>query len=96
MKQTLGLIIKSQRIANRWKVKELAQKVDVTPEFITQIEKGRRYPSLEVLDRLSKILEVDLNPIYIQERHADIATGLGKSASFHLMKHSLKTKRKAK
>ena len=72
MKKTLGLLIKSQRISNQWKVYELAKKVAVTPEFITQIEKGRRYPSQAVLTKLSEILQVDLQPIYLNERHPDI------------------------
>jgi len=72
MEKKLGLIIKAQRVASNLKVYELANKVGVTPEFITMIEKGNRLPSAAVVKKLSQVLNIDLQPTYLQQRHPDI------------------------
>lgn len=77
MEKKLGLIIKAQRVANDLKVYELASKAGVTPEFITMIEKGNRLPGAAVVKKLSEVLNIDLRPAYLKQRHPDIVKYLG-------------------
>jgi transcriptional regulator with XRE-family HTH domain len=72
MEKKLGLTIKAQRVANDLKIYELAEKVGVSPEFITMIERGNRLPSAAVVKKLSQVLNIDLQSTYLEERHPDI------------------------
>lgn len=57
-------------------VYQLAERVDVTPEFITEVEGGYKYPSMKVLGKISKVLRFNFMPIYLRERHPEIAESL--------------------
>jgi len=72
MEKLLGKAIKNLRKGIHLKVYELAARVDVQPEFITQIEKGRRLPSETVLEKLSRVLKMDLKPYYYSDKHPEI------------------------
>ena len=72
MEKKLGLTIKAQRVANDLKIYELAEKVGVSLEFITMIERGNRLPSAAVVKKLSQVLNIDLQSTYLEERHPDI------------------------
>lgn len=72
----LGTAVENRREEKKWKVCELAEKVKVEPEFITQIEKGRRLPSEKVLARMIKALGIDLKPYYYADKHPGIISYL--------------------
>ena len=52
--------------------KELAVALDVKPPFITDIEKGRRLPSLETQKKIKKLLACEEYPDYLFD---DLAAG---------------------
>ena len=68
----LGISIRDHRKKKGLKVYQLADKVGVSPEFITEVERGYKYPSPKVLTKICKILRFDFGPAYLRERHADI------------------------
>ena len=55
----VGKVIKIKRIEKDLKVKELASKVDITEQYMSNIEHGKRNPSLKLLKKLAKELEGD-------------------------------------
>lgn len=55
---TLGERIKELRHDLNLSLRQLAEKVKVTPPFISDVELGRRYPSESVLGELAKALGV--------------------------------------
>ena len=56
MVKTLGQRLRELREAADLSLRELADKVQKTPPFLSDIELGRRHPSDEVLARLAKAL----------------------------------------
>ena len=52
----VGKVIKIKRIEKDLKVKELASKVEITEQYMSNIEHGKRSPSLKLLKKLAKEL----------------------------------------
>ena len=52
----VGKFIKIKSIEKDLKVKELASKVDITEQYMSNIEHGKRNPSLKLLKKLAKEL----------------------------------------
>ncbi len=55
---SIGLAIKTVREKRSLSQTELAKRVRVTQAFLSYIEKGSREPSFELIDQISKELEV--------------------------------------
>lgn len=66
--QTIGQRIREKRKELGKKVYELAQEAKVSPVYITHIEKYNRLPSLDVINRIGKVLNLDLNSQYTIEK----------------------------
>jgi transcriptional regulator with XRE-family HTH domain len=58
--ERLASNIRRLRVARRLSQESLAVDADIAPSFISQMENGRRNPSIEVVERLAKALDVDL------------------------------------
>ena len=52
----VGKVIKIKRVEKDLKVKELASKVEITEQYMSNIEHGKRNPSLKLLKKLAKEL----------------------------------------
>ena len=52
----VGKVIKIKRIEKDLKVKELASKGEITEQYMSNIEHGKRNPSLKLLKKLAKEL----------------------------------------
>jgi transcriptional regulator with XRE-family HTH domain len=46
---------------------ELAEKCDTAPNYIANIEIGRRFPSLKLIEKISKALEVEPYCFFIED-----------------------------
>lgn len=57
MDQTLGQHLRALRTKQKLSLRELADKIDITPPFLSDIELGRRNPSEETLRALAKALK---------------------------------------
>ena len=68
----LGMSIREHRKEKGLKVYQLANKVEVSPEFITAVERGYKYPSVKVLMKICKVLGFNFGLIYLKEKHPDI------------------------
>ena len=62
--RALGLNIKAERNRKELTQEKLAELVDLSPNSIVQIEKGRQIPNAINLYLIAKVLEVDINDLY--------------------------------
>jgi transcriptional regulator with XRE-family HTH domain len=62
----IGSFIKAQREAAQVSVRQLAEKAGVSNPYLSQIERGLRKPSAEVLSQLAKALRVSAEVLYVQ------------------------------
>lgn len=68
-KKGLGYVLKLLRIANDMTIKELAEKMEISAAYISEIESENRNPSLAMLSKYSEILGVKKSVIlYFEEK----------------------------
>lgn len=60
MKQSLGLRIRTFRLARKMTQEQVAEAIERTPEAVSNIERGQSLPSLDTLERLALALDVPL------------------------------------
>ena len=63
---TLGEFIAAQRRAAELSLRQLAEQTGVSNPYLSQIERGLRRPSAEVLQQLSKALRVSAETLYVR------------------------------
>jgi len=64
--QDLGSFIKSQREAAQVSVRQLAERAGVSNPYLSQIERGLRKPSAEVLSQIAKALRLSAEVLYVR------------------------------
>jgi transcriptional regulator with XRE-family HTH domain len=64
----LGRRIRSLRAKKRWTQQELGHQADVNYKFIGEIERGQQNPSLNVLEKISNALGVELKQLFEYEQ----------------------------
>ncbi|MBF4769204.1 helix-turn-helix transcriptional regulator [Nocardioides agariphilus] len=62
----LGEYLKEQRTQSRLSLRQLADQVGVSNPYLSQIERGLRRPSAEVLQQLAKALRISAEQLYIR------------------------------
>ena len=60
LRQLLAFNLKQKRCELGVTQSKLAEKADVSTQYIAMIEIGRKFPSLEMLERLAAALEIDI------------------------------------
>ena len=65
--ETLGDYVREQRMANRLSLRQLADAAGVSNPYLSQIERGLRRPSAEVLHSIAKALQVSSETLYVHE-----------------------------
>ena len=60
LKKSIGLRILERRNGLRMSQEALAFEAQLTPTYLSQLENGKRNPSLEILYRVSSVLQIDL------------------------------------
>lgn len=68
---TLGTYIRSARLSRKVSLRQLAAAVGVTASYISDIENDRRVPSEEVLERIARQLELDLDELFARTGRLD-------------------------
>src|ERR1700710_1399563 len=64
--QDIGGFIRSQREAAQVSVRQLAEKAGVSNPYLSQIERGLRKPSADVLSQIAKALRVSAEVLYVR------------------------------
>ena len=62
----LGEFIREQRRSSQISVRQLAKTAGVSNPYLSQIERGLRKPSAEILQQLAKALRISAEALYIQ------------------------------
>lgn len=74
----LGEYIREQRHAAQISLRQLAKAADVSNPYLSQVERGLRRPSAEILSRIAAGLRISAETLYVragilEERHGDQA-----------------------
>ena len=64
--ESLGDYLKEQRLAARLSLRQLADQVGVSNPYLSQIERGLRKPSADVLQQIAKALRISAEQLYIR------------------------------
>ena len=64
--ESLGDYLKEQRINARLSLRQLAEQAGVSNPYLSQIERGLRKPSAEVLQQLARALRVSAEQLYVR------------------------------
>ena len=64
LRQLLGSNIKIYRQACGLSQSKLAERADTATNYISAIEAGRRFPSVEMLERIAFVLEIDTPELF--------------------------------
>lgn len=75
---TLGEFIRQQRHSAQVSLRELARQAGVSNPYLSQVERGLKRPSAEILGQLAKALRISAETLYVRaglldERHGDAA-----------------------
>lgn len=63
---TLGEYLKEQRISAQMSLRQLADQAGVSNPYLSQIERGLRKPSAEVLQQIAKALRISAEQVYVR------------------------------
>lgn len=64
--ESLGDYLREQRTASRLSLRQLAEQAGVSNPYLSQIERGLRKPSAEVLNQIAKALRISAEQLYIR------------------------------
>ncbi|HEU0190296.1 MAG TPA: helix-turn-helix transcriptional regulator [Mycobacterium sp.] len=65
-KSDIGSFIRAQREAAQVSVRQLADKAGVSNPYLSQIERGLRKPSADVLNQIAKALRLSAEVLYVR------------------------------
>ena len=71
IKKLVGSLVKKNRKLLKLTQAELACKVGVDPKYISRIETGTSYPSLSVVEKIFKILNIDIGNVFKKKELAN-------------------------
>ena len=55
---TMGEALRLLRIFNGYKSAELAKKLELSQSYVSELENGKKQPTMEVLDKYAKVFEM--------------------------------------
>ena len=70
--ETLGDYLREQRRQARLTLRQLAEMTGVSNPYLSQIERGLRKPSAEVLQQLAKALRISAETLYVRAGILDV------------------------
>lgn len=73
---SLGDYIREQREAAQVSLRQLARSAGVSNPYLSQIERGLKKPSAEILQQIAKGLRISAETLYVQAGILDERTGL--------------------
>ena len=62
----LGDFIRNQREVASMSVRRLAEAANVSNPYLSQIERGLRHPSAEILQQIAKALKISVETLYVR------------------------------
>jgi transcriptional regulator with XRE-family HTH domain len=83
--ESLGDYLKEQRLASRLSLRQLAQQAGVSNPYLSQIERGLRKPSADVLQQIAKALRISAEQLYIRAGIVSPEAGAGSSVELAVL-----------
>jgi transcriptional regulator with XRE-family HTH domain len=70
--ETLGEYLREQRRQAQMSLRQLSEQSDVSNPYLSQIERGLRRPSAEVLQQIAKALRISAESLYVRAGILDL------------------------
>jgi transcriptional regulator with XRE-family HTH domain len=83
--ESLGDYLREQRMSSRLSVRQLAEQAGVSNPYLSQIERGLRRPSAEVLQQLAKALRISAEQLYLRAGIVSPDEGVGGSVELAVL-----------
>lgn len=83
--ESLGDYLREQRTASRLSLRQLADLAGVSNPYLSQIERGLRKPSAEVLQQLAKALRISAEQLYVRAGILSPDDGVGGSVELAVL-----------
>ncbi len=91
--ETLGDYLREQRVSARLSLRQLAEQAGVSNPYLSQIERGLRRPSAEVLQQLAKALRISAEQLYLRAGIVAPDEGIGGSVELAVLGDPVLTER---
>ena len=83
--ESLGDYLREQRIAAQLSLRQLAEQTGVSNPYLSQIERGLRRPSAEVLQQIAKALRISAETLYVRAGILDPEDGEVRSVELAIL-----------
>ena len=83
--ENLGDYLREQRVAAQLSLRQLAEQTGVSNPYLSQIERGLRRPSAEVLQQLAKALRISAEQLYLRAGLVSPDEGIGGSVELAVL-----------
>lgn len=74
---SLGDYLKEQRLQSKLSLRQLSEQAGVSNPYLSQIERGLRKPSADVLQQIAKALRISAEQLYVRAGILNPGEGLG-------------------
>jgi transcriptional regulator with XRE-family HTH domain len=91
--ESLGDYLREQRVSARLSLRQLAEQAGVSNPYLSQIERGLRRPSADVLAQLAKALRISAEQLYIRAGIVSPDEGVGGSVELAVLADPALTER---
>jgi transcriptional regulator with XRE-family HTH domain len=91
--ESLGDYLREQRLASRLSLRQRAAQAGVSNPYLSQIERGLRRPSADVLQQIAKALRISAEQLYIRAGIVSPEDGVGGSVELAVLNDSGLTER---
>lgn len=91
--ESLGDYLREQRESSRLSLRQLAEQAGVSNPYLSQIERGLRRPSAEVLQQLAKALRISAEQLYLRAGIVSPDPGVGGSVELAVLADEQLTER---
>ena len=89
----LGEYLKEQRLQARLSLRQLAEQAGVSNPYLSQIERGLRKPSAEVLQQIAKAMRISAESLYGRAGILNPADGVGRPVELAVLGDTKLTER---
>lgn len=90
---SLGEYLREQRLGAELSLRQLAEQAGVSNPYLSQIERGLRRPSAEVLQQIAKALRISAEQLYVQAGIVSPDDGVGGSVELAILGDTRLTER---
>ena len=91
--ESLGEYLREQRVAAHLTLRQLAEQAGVSNPYLSQIERGLRRPSAEVLQQIAKAMRISAESLYVRAGIVNPADGVGGSVELAVLGDTRLTER---